>query len=122
MVYSDAVVTHFRQPHNAGCLSQSSGVLCGEARSAAYRDHVKLYLQIDAASVICTARWQVLGTPATIACASQLSEWLQGLKITAIDTITVERLIAVLELSATQRYSAILLLDALQNACTHYDH
>lgn len=113
--YSEAVLAHFRQPRHCGALPLRDNVHVGEAHSAAYRDHVKFYLQLDDAGVI-TASWQVLGAPATIACASLASEWLQGLNFAHIDTITVNKLTTALELTATQRYSAIIVLEAIQHA------
>jgi len=75
----EALREHLRHPGHVGPPPGPGALLQGEARNAACRDHVVIYLRRDAAGQVATAGFRATGCPAAIGTASAASVLLPGL-------------------------------------------
>lgn len=73
--YSDKVLDHFQRPRNVGAMENAHGI--GEFGDAECGDFVKVFLKVEGDTVI-DVKYQVRGCPASIACASAMSELAKG--------------------------------------------
>jgi NifU-like protein involved in Fe-S cluster formation len=76
---SEALLEHLRRPQHVGPPPGPGELLQGEARNAACRDHVVLYLRRDAHGQVAAAGFRATGCPAAIGMASAASALLPGL-------------------------------------------
>ncbi len=113
-MYSPVVLDHFNHPRNAGSLPAATTV--GRAENPGCGDRVELSLRV-ADGLIVEARFRGAGCVPTIACASRLTELVQGTTVGDALGIGRERLIeAVGGVPDASRHAARLALDALANA------
>jgi nitrogen fixation protein NifU and related proteins len=73
--YSDKVLDHFQRPRNAGILEDANGV--GEFGDPGCGDFLKVFLKVEG-DTITDVKYQIRGCPASIACASAMSELAMG--------------------------------------------
>jgi nitrogen fixation protein NifU and related proteins len=111
-MFSDAVIDHFQHPRNAGELAdanvtvQVSNPVCGDVLQLA---------AIVEDGRICQLRFLCRGCTASIACASWLTESIQGKELGTIGYITPDFLAATLGgLPPASSHAAHLACDALQ--------
>jgi nitrogen fixation protein NifU and related proteins len=112
-MFSEALLDHFQNPRNAGELPganvkiESSNPVCGDI------------LQLSAVienGIIRQARFLCRGCTASIACASLLTESVQGRELTALSSLTADSLAASLGgLPPASFHAAQLAYDALQS-------
>lgn len=119
--YSAPVWAHFDNPRNIGAWnSPGADVVTGEARTPAGPAVLRLHCRLEAGAVR-EARFQAYGNVVVIAVGSWLAEWLQGRTPAQARSLTAETVAERLELSAVQRYSALMAVDALNDALARYD-
>lgn len=111
--YSEAVLSHFDAPHNVGQLRDVEPSL---SRSAAWGDKLTVYLRKDGEQRIAELKWQCLGAPVVIACASLASQLVVGWSSQQLETELPACLQEQLNLSAEQRYAALFVATAIKEA------
>lgn len=89
VVFSEAVLDHFRNPRNAGELPGATAIV--EATNPVCGDILKLSARIESGR-IAEARFLCRGCTTAIACASLLTEQLRGHTLAEARTITAESL------------------------------
>ena len=108
------LLDHFRNPRNAGELEGADAVV--EVSNPVCGDILKLSVQLRDGRVA-AARFKCRGCVASMACASALTDLLQGLDLAgmkALSTAAVEE--AVGELPAAGKHAALLAVDACRAA------
>lgn len=115
--YSDAVLAYFRAPWHAGRL-RGEGVIVGEAGSREQGRWIRLQAR-PAAGRIDDVRFLAYGCPSTIACCSQLAQWLHRAPIEQARRLDARALIEVLSLTPVQRAAALAVEDALVDLLRH---
>jgi nitrogen fixation NifU-like protein len=88
-MFSDAVLDHFRNPRNAGELSDATAV--AEVSNPVCGDILKLAVRVENGR-IAEARFLCRGCTTAIACASLLTEQLSGCALPEARRITAESL------------------------------
>jgi nitrogen fixation NifU-like protein len=88
-VFSEAVLDHFRNPRNAGELSDATAVV--EVSNPVCGDVLKLSARIENGR-ISEARFLCRGCTTAIACASLLTEQLRGRSLAEARAITADSL------------------------------
>ncbi len=88
-MFSEAVLDHFRNPRNAGELTDASATV--EVSNPVCGDVLKLSALVNDGR-IAEARFLCRGCTTAIACASVLTEKLRGLTATEARAITAESL------------------------------
>jgi nitrogen fixation protein NifU and related proteins len=91
--YSDRVVAHFRDPRNVGDIPDADGV--GETGDPNCGDFLRVTIKVED-QVVKNVKFQIRGCPASIACASAMTELAIGRHIDDAMFITDEEIIEVL--------------------------
>lgn len=111
-MFSDALLDHFQNPRNAGELPgatvkvEVSNPVCGDVLQLA---------AICQNGTICEARFLCRGCTASIACASLLTESIQGRELRALSLVTAASLASALGgLPEASFHAAQLAQDALR--------
>jgi nitrogen fixation NifU-like protein len=73
--YSEKVLNHFRNPRNVGTIEDADGV--GEIGDPDCGDFMTVYIRV-ADDVVTDVKYQIRGCPASIACASAMTELAIG--------------------------------------------
>ncbi len=73
--YSEKVIEHFRNPRNAGSIDNADGV--GEVGDPGCGDFLRVYIKVES-RIISDVKYQIHGCPASIACASAMTELVIG--------------------------------------------
>lgn len=74
-IYSEKVLDNFQRPRNAGVIDDANGV--GEFGDPECGDFLKVFLRVEG-DTIADVKYQIRGCPASIACASAMSELAMG--------------------------------------------
>lgn len=69
--YSEKVIGHFKNPKNAGMIEDANGV--GEIGDPDCGDFMKVFVRVEN-DVLRDVKYQIKGCPASIACASAMTE------------------------------------------------
>jgi nitrogen fixation protein NifU and related proteins len=111
-MFTQALLDHFQNPRNAGELPNANTRI--EACNPVCGDVLQLSALLEH-GVVQEVRFLCRGCTASIACASLLTESVQGRELRAIRSITPESLAASLGgLPAASFHAATLAYDALQ--------
>lgn len=78
-LYSEKVMEHFRNPRNAGELTDADGV--GVAGNSKCGDIMKIYLKIDG-GVVADVKFETFGCGSAIASSSMATEMIKGKLLT----------------------------------------
>lgn len=73
--YSEKVIEHFKNPRNAGVIEDADGI--GEIGDPSCGDFLRVYLKVEDDKVA-EVKYQIRGCPASIACASVMTELVTG--------------------------------------------
>jgi nitrogen fixation NifU-like protein len=112
LMYSDAVLDHFKNPRNAGDLEDATAVV--EVSNPACGDIMKLSVRVENGRII-DARFKTRGCVTSIACGSMLTEMLHGKTLAEARTITYAQISDALEnLPPATTHGAQLAIDALE--------
>lgn len=117
MAPNPLLIEHFDHPRGAGTFGVADGVRRGEAGSEHHGAVIRIELRCDGATVT-DARFKAWGCPATIACASLVTEWVRGRTLPELRVIDVRGLADPLELPIDRLYAPLLVEDALRAAAT----
>ena len=110
------LLDHFDTPRGAGELDDAPGVRRGEAGSEHHGAIVRFALKTAAGDRIEDIRFKAWGCPATIACASLVSDWARGRSLAEAAALDVRALADPLELPVERLYAPLLVEDALRAA------
>ena len=89
LMFSDAVLAHFRNPHNAGELSDASSIV--EVTNPVCGDVLRLSVRVDN-GIISAARFKTQGCVAAIASSSILTDMLTGKSLVEARGITAKQI------------------------------
>lgn len=109
------LLDHFDHPRGAGSFGETEAVRRGEAGSEHHGAVIRFELRCDGDTVV-DARFKAWGCPATIACASLVSEWLRGRTLREAGSVDVRGLAEPLELPIDRLYAPLLVEDAVRAA------
>ena len=116
--YNAIVVDHFRNPRNAGTLSDANAV--GEERNPVCGDHMRLMLRVEE-GVIVRASFLTRGCGAAIATSSVATEMLTGRPVEAARGLTRQDFVeAVGGLPKSKVHCSVLAAGALKKALADY--
>ena len=111
MMYSDAVLEHFRSPHNAGDLADATAVV--EVTNPVCGDVLRLAVRAQGGRIL-TARFKAQGSVASIASSSMLTDLLVGKTFAEAFSITAQAIADSLDgLPPASFHAAQLCADAL---------
>ena len=88
--YSKKVLEHFFSPKNAGQIENPSGV--GEIGDPNCGDFLRVYIKVEDEKVT-DVKYQIRGCPASIACASAMTELVMGKDLEDVMMITDEDIV-----------------------------
>ena len=111
-MFSEAVLDHFRNPRNAGELANADAAV--EVTNPVCGDILQLAIRMENGRVA-ESRFRCRGCTTAIACASLLTEQLQGKLVSQIPAITAEQISAALgSLPQATYHGAELAADAVK--------
>ncbi len=73
--YSEKVIEHFQNPRNVGFIEDAHGV--GEIGDPDCSDFMRVYIKVEN-DILTDVKYQIKGCPASIACASVMTELAIG--------------------------------------------
>jgi nitrogen fixation protein NifU and related proteins len=119
--YSEKVVDHFQHPRNAGVIESANGV--GESGDPGRGEFLKVFLKVED-HVITDVKYQARGCPASIACASAMTELAMGKNLDEAMMIADEDIVEALEgLPESKLHCSNLASMALRKAIIdHFDN
>ena len=119
--YGEKVVDHFQHPRNAGVIDSANGV--GESGDPGRGDFLKVFLKVEENTIV-DLKYQVRGSPASIACASAMSELAIGKNLDEAIMIADEDIVEALEgLPESKLHCSNLASMALRKAIIdHFDN
>jgi len=102
-MYSKKVLEHFNNPRNAGVIDDANGV--GEIGDPECGDFMRVYIKVEG-DIIADVKYQIRGCPASIACASAMTELAKGKNLDDVMMITDEDMSTHLTASLNSRFTA----------------
>ncbi len=112
--YSPEVLARFREPRNLGSLPRDDPrVGTGQAGEEGTGRLVRVQLRVDAGGVVTEARFKAFGCPATIACASLVTERADGASLHELSCVSGSELVEALRLAPERRDAAEVAVAAL---------
>lgn len=116
--YSERVIEHFRNPKNAGVIEDANGI--GEIGDPSCGDFMKVYIKVEN-DIVADAKYQIKGCPASVACASAMTELAIGRRLDDAMVITDGDIVAALDgLPESKIYCSALGASGLQMAIMDY--
>lgn len=113
-MYSAQLLDHFQNPRNAGEVSTADAI--GEIENPVCGDMLRLTLRIDAGR-IAEIRFKAKGCVPSMACASALTELVEGKTLDEARSLRRDSLVAAVgSLPQASTHAAQLALDALSVA------
>jgi nitrogen fixation protein NifU and related proteins len=113
LVYSAVFKDHISTPRNVGELPAANAI--AEETNPVCGDRLRLSLRVDDGRIE-AARFLAYGCPPTLACASVLTEMLQGMTVEEAMRLTRKDLVNQLGLPSRKQHAASLALDTLRSA------
>ncbi|MBP6940801.1 MAG: iron-sulfur cluster assembly scaffold protein [Syntrophorhabdaceae bacterium] len=93
-VYSDKVIQHFKDPKNVGTIEDANGV--GEIGDPSCGDFLRVFIKVEK-DIVADVKYQIRGCPASIACASVMTELIIGKDLDDAMMLTEDDIIAALD-------------------------
>lgn len=122
-VYTDIVMEHFHNPRNVGAIENADGI--GDIGDADCGDFLRVYIRVNEKNIITDVKYQIRGCPASIACASIMTEMTVGKDLD--EAMMIEEMDIVNALGGLPEYkihcsalSATGLKKAIMNHITRY--
>ena len=111
-MYRSQVLDHFQHPRNAGELEEPTAVV--EVTNPICGDVLRLAARVEDDRVV-AVRFKIQGCVTAVACGSLLTEWMQDQPLSALETITYEKISKALgDLPPATLHGAQLAYDALR--------
>lgn len=92
--YSKKVIEHFQNPRNAGILEHPDGV--GEIGDPSCGDFLRVFIRVEN-DIITDVKYQIKGCPASIACASIMTELVIGRDLDEASLLDDEEIVNALD-------------------------
>lgn len=92
--YSKKVIEHFLSPKNAGTMENPDGV--GEIGDPNCGDFLRVFIKVDGDTVT-DVKYQIRGCPASIACASAMTELAIGKNLDDVMMLTDDDIVKELD-------------------------
>ncbi|MBI4634535.1 MAG: iron-sulfur cluster assembly scaffold protein [Deltaproteobacteria bacterium] len=116
--YSDKVIDHFLNPRHAGVIENADGI--GEIGDPECGDFMRVYLKIEK-HIVTDVKYQIRGCPASIACASAMTELAIGKDLDDVMMITDDDIVEALDgLPEVKIHCSALGAGGLQKAIMDY--
>ncbi len=116
--YSEKVLDHFQHPRNVGIIENANGI--GEFGDPGCGDFLKVFLRVEEQSIT-NVKYQIRGCPASIACASAMSELAIGRNLDDAMMIVDEDIVEALDgLPEAKLHCSNLGAIGLKKAITDY--
>ncbi len=93
-MYSMKVMEHFTKPRNAGSIDDANGI--GETGDPSCGDFLKVYIKVED-NIVKDVKYQIKGCPASIACASAMTELVMGKPLDDAMVITDDDIVKALD-------------------------
>lgn len=117
-IYSKKVLEHFTNPRNAGSIADPDGI--GEIGDPDCGDFLRVFIKIDD-NTIKDVKYQIKGCPASIACASAMTEMAIGKNLDDAMMITDDDIVSELNgLPEFKIHCSALAATGLQKAIIDY--
>lgn len=92
--YSKKVIEHFLSPKNAGTIENADGI--GEIGDPNCGDFLRVFIKVDGDTVT-DIKYQIRGCPASIACASAMTELATGKNLDDVMVLTDDDIVKELD-------------------------
>lgn len=92
--YSAKVMEHFMNPRNTGVIEDANGI--GEIGDPSCGDFLKVYIRVEG-DVVADVKYEIKGCPASIACASAMTEIAIGKNLDDAMVITEDEIVTALD-------------------------
>jgi nitrogen fixation protein NifU and related proteins len=116
--YSAKVIEHFKNPKNVGAIEDANGI--GEIGDPECGDFMKVYVKVKG-DVVSDVKYQIRGCPASIACASVMTELAVGSNLDDAMVISDEDIINALDgLPEHKVHCSVLSATGLRKAIMDY--
>ncbi|HOJ42874.1 MAG TPA: iron-sulfur cluster assembly scaffold protein [Syntrophorhabdaceae bacterium] len=89
-IYSKKVIEHFKNPKNAGFMDKADGI--GEIGDPDCGDFLRVFIKVED-DIVKDVKYQIRGCPASIACASAMTEMVIGKNLDDAMMITDEDIV-----------------------------
>jgi len=117
-IYSKKVLEHFKDPKNAGYMADPDGI--GEIGDPDCGDFLRVFIKVDD-NIIKDVKYQIRGCPASIACASAMTEMAKGKDLDEAMMITDDDIVNELDgLPEFKIHCSALAATGLQKAIIDY--
>ncbi len=117
-IYSKKVLEHFKDPKNAGYMANPDGI--GEIGDPDCGDFLRVFIKVDD-NIIKDVKYQIRGCPASIACASAMTEMAIGKDLDEAMMITDDDIVDELDgLPEFKIHCSALAATGLQKAIIDY--
>lgn len=94
MAYSKKVIEHFQNPRNAGVIEDANGI--GEIGDPTCGDFLKVFIKVED-DIVKDVKYQIKGCPASIACASAMTEIAIGKHLDDAMVLSEDEIVAALD-------------------------
>ncbi len=116
--YSTVVLEHFRNPRNVGTIENADGV--GEIGDPECGDFIRVFVKVED-DIVTDVKYLIKGCPASIACASAMTELAIGKNLDDAMMITDDDIVKELDgLPEFKIHCSALGATALQKAIINY--
>ncbi len=116
--YSEKVIEHFRNPRNVGTIEDADGI--GEIGDQDCGDSMKVFIKVEN-DILTDVKYQIRGCPASIACASVMTELAIGKNIDDALLLNDLDIVNALDgLPELKIHCSVLSAAALQRAVSDY--
>ncbi|MBA4418876.1 MAG: iron-sulfur cluster assembly scaffold protein [Syntrophus sp. (in: bacteria)] len=117
-IYSKTVMDHFQNPRNVGMIENADGV--GEFGDPECGDFLRVFVKVEK-NTIADVKYQIRGCPASIACASAMTELTIGKNLDDAMMITDDDIVNALDgLPEFKVHCSALGATGLQKALVDY--
>jgi nitrogen fixation protein NifU and related proteins len=118
--YSNKVMEHFKSPQNAGIIDNADGI--GHVGDPDCGDFLRVFIKVEN-RVISDVKYLIHGCPASIACASAMTELVKGRDIDDALMIKNEDIVKALDgLPEHKQHCSNLGAFAIKKAILNYIH
>ncbi len=116
--YSEKVIEHFKNPKNVGMMEDANGI--GEIGDPDCGDFMKVFVRVED-GILRDVKYQIKGCPASIACASAMTELAMDKPLDDALFITDDDIVAALDgLPEFKVHCSALGASGLKMALTDY--